>query len=438
MYYEKKCAYCGKIFNSKRFTAQFCSPSCYAKKKRENQNKEKVDNYQKDQSLPVPILHEGYLRYRHVCEYCGKSFLSPKENVKFCSKSCYRKQIRGLKKDEASTQKLKEKKEIAEYYAEHYKGKSMAYPKTCALCGQRFVAHKITTIFCSTSCARKFRRHQSNEEKKNRITHETSLQVIARQNRAVCYKDNLRPSEAAEYLGLERTTIYRYIKQGILVTAQLPGVTLIRRDSLENLLIEGCRFRPERISRERKVPEVSTSPVISDSSEYISIADAAKAYGLPLNVTQNYLRRSSLKFERFRNIRFYKRVEVDILMRKREKNRYPDISEWYTVEDIMERFGLTRKGVYDFVYKHDIPKRKDGLKASYSKQHVDEIFVGTDNLNIDYYTPEEIVQKYKFDKRRLYKLVQRLGLPKRNVSGKLWIEKAPFDEFMTLNSLPPV
>ena len=151
MYFQRKCRFCGKVFETKRYPNQFCSQSCYFKSKRAQRNAAKVNaikqanpelqpviqdgngSCQKDQSLHVPILHEGYLRYRHVCEYCGKSFLSPNENVKFCSKSCYRKQIRGLKKDEASTQKLKEKKEIAEYYAEHYKGKSMTYPKTLLL-----------------------------------------------------------------------------------------------------------------------------------------------------------------------------------------------------------------------------------------------------------------------------------------------------------------
>jgi predicted DNA-binding transcriptional regulator AlpA len=181
------------------------------------------------------------------------------------------------------------------------------------------------------------------------------------------------------------------------------------------------------------MPEVQHSPVVEQSGEYISIAEAAQAYGLPLNVTQNYLRRSNLEFLRFRNIRFYLRSDVDRLLRSREKARHPEITEWYTVEDIMANYAMDRKSVYNFVSTHEFPRRKDGLKAKYSKSHVDELLSRTSGILDDYYTADQIEEKYAFDKRRLYKLVNRIGIPKRNISGKLYIEKEAFDKFMSLN-----
>ena len=94
---------------------------------------------------------------------------------------------------------------------------------------------------------------------------------------------------------------------------------------------------------------------------------------------------------------------------------------------------MDRKSVYNFVYSKDIPKKKDGLKAKYSKSHVDDLLSGGALLKENYYTAEQIEEKYAFDRRRLYKLISRIGISKRNVSGRLYVDRSEFDSFMLLN-----
>ena len=74
----------------------------------------------------------------------------------------------------------------------------------------------------------------------------------------------------------------------------------------------------------------------------------------PLNVTLDYLRRSNLPFERFRNARLYIREDVDSLRRKRERGRHPQIEEWYTVDEIMIEYEITRK-------QYSLAKRQNSL-----------------------------------------------------------------------------
>lgn len=431
MYFQRKCRFCGKVFETKRYPNQFCSQSCYFKSKRAQRNAAKVNAIKQANPELQPVIQDGYVRYRHTCAYCNNEFISVRPEASFCSKRCYQKQVRGLKADKAKEQRSQEIQERAEYYNERFRGKALKFMKVCPVCNREFVALKVTTVFCSSKCARTFRQNQSNEERRRKVTTQTlELELSKAKTKS---NDMLRPEEAAEYLRVSRSTINRYIAKGIVKAVLLPGVTLIARDSLDQLFKDGRSFRDTRVQNRRAMPEVVHSPVVEQSEDYISISEASRAYGLPLNVTQNFLRRSSLEFVRFRNIRFYLRKDVDRLLKARERARHPDIVEWYTVEDIIEKYAMDRKSVYNFVSSHDIPKKKDGLKAKYSKSHVDDLLCRTADVLSDYYTADQIEEKYAFDKRRLYKLISRIGIPKRNISGKLYVEKEAFDKFMLLN-----
>ena len=49
----------------------------------------------------------------------------------------------------------------------------------------------------------------------------------------------------------------------------------------------------------------------------------------------------------------------------------PEIKEWYSTQDMQEKFGMTLTAIYSFVSKNAIPKKKVGIMVYYSKKHVD-------------------------------------------------------------------
>lgn len=431
MYIQRKCKYCGQVFSTKRYPNQFCSQSCYFKHKRAERNAAKVKAIKEANPDANPVIQDGYIRYSHTCSCCGKRFLSVRPSASFCSKSCYRRNVKGLKSDSANTAKAEMDRERAEYYNERYRGRPMKFLKTCPVCGKEFAASKVTTIFCSSGCAKKYRTSQDHDLRRKRVNEDMIQRELNSAKRE--YGDMMRIDEVASYLGVSRSSVKRYVARGIISCVRMPGVTLIQKSGLDDLFRESRVFRNPRSKRDRVMPEVEHSPVLERSDDYISIAEAAEAYGLPLNVTQNFLRRSDLEFVRFRNVRFYNREDVDKLMRARQRARHPEITEWYTVDDIMSIYAMDRKSVYNFVYSKDIPKKKDGLKAKYSKSHVDDLLSGGALLKENYYTAEQIEEKYAFDRRRLYKLISRIGISKRNVSGRLYVDRSEFDSFMLLN-----
>jgi len=108
----------------------------------------------------------------------------------------------------------------------------MSIQKICEWCGKPFIAPKSTTKYCSKGC------------KDKAIT--VSKQIILTEceqtkssnfvkSTSPTRKEFLSPKDLAQLLGVSRTTIYRYIQDGLIPVLQLPGKTLVRRRDLDAL-----------------------------------------------------------------------------------------------------------------------------------------------------------------------------------------------------------
>ena len=416
MGFVKKCQWCGTEFTTKRYPTQFCCNTCYNKHKRAAKNKRKLELIKQYDSHIDVVIEDGKLRYVKECDHCGKEFKSPRPDGRFCCTRCH---------DAHNRKKKHEYKEVITREERHkiLSGKFLPLKKFCTNCGKEFTAYKQTTMFCSSACAKKYRIRQTLEERATKVTTESLRQEVQRVENMFASKDILRMNDVCKYLSLSRTTVYRYIEQGIIKPLVLPGMLLFKKDSLDQLFRDGVRYR-EAIPQTHKAPSISIqSQTFLQSDDYI----AARVYDLPLNVAQNYLRRSKLPFERFRNVRLYKRDDVDKLLRKRERDSHPEIGEWYTVEDIMSEYEMTRKQVYNLMgVNPKVPRKKAGQKTCYSKIHIDRLLKPSEDLSF-YYTPTEVVEKYHIELRRLYKVAKRLGFRSYSSSGRIWYLKEDVD-----------
>ena len=422
MGFEKTCECCGKKFVTKRYPTKYCSQQCYFKVRRTRKNERKMKlMLQYDSAFPV-VCQDGILRYPKVCDHCGKEFMAPRPNGRFCCTKCHDAHDRKARQEYKDVVTSEERRNIL-------KGKFLPLKKYCTHCGKEFTAFKQTTMFCSSACAKKYRIHQDITYRATKVTAQSVQQERSRVTYKWADKEVLTASAAAEYLGVSRKSIYRWAAQGILKTVTLPGEFLISKESIKKMFEDGVSFRQTRRAAEPVLPEFQGTPVYQHNNEYITITEASELYEVPLNVMQHWLRRSDLEFERFRNIRFYKREEVDALVKKRKRNSHPEITAWYSVDEIMIEFGLTRKQVYNFTGTHkSLPKKKENGITYYSKKHVDNLLRPKVDMH-DFYTPIEVVDKYGIDLRRLYKVAKRMGFESYTSSGKIWYKKLDVDAF---------
>lgn len=121
---------------------------------------------------------------------------------------------------------------------------------------------------------------------------------------------------------------------------------------------------------------------------------------------------------------------IDAYFAKKAPN--PDITEWYSTQEIQEKFGMTLSAVYCFASKNAIPKKKEGIMVYYSKKHVDIAKGVAAPEEPKYYTVPEAMEKFNLTRDQLYHYATYHNIPKVKKGKYTLISKAEL-----INYLPP-
>lgn len=78
-----------------------------------------------------------------------------------------------------------------------------------------------------------------------------------------------------------------------------------------------------------------------------------------------------------------------------------DLDNYYTMDQVMEMYGMTRTNAMSFVTYHKVPRVNRNGKAYYSKIHIDSIKQKGNEVDPDWYTYEEISEKYGLTKDQI-------------------------------------
>ena len=190
---------------------------------------------------------------------------------------------------------------------------------------------------------------------------------------------------------MSRATLYRYLLNGLIPAVQFKGKTKIRRSSLEKIF-----DTPKQYQKHTKSPH---TPI----TDFYTTAEVASKYG----VNESWI----FKVGKEQNIpKVFKRGKTYWSAKHFDKyfaSKAPDsnITEWYSVEDLTEKFGMTTCAIYSFVSRFAIPKKKIKRQGSYSKKHVD-IAKGLAKAEPEYYTTAEAMEKYNLTRDQLYHYVK--------------------------------
>lgn len=227
------------------------------------------------------------------------------------------------------------------------------YTKICEFCGKTFIAQKINTRTCSHACASALYKQQAKE---TAISADRARQK-AQKRASLKDMDYLSITDAATLLGISRPTLYKFIKEHNVEVNHIGARTLrIRRSDLEQYI------KPqEQIAAPEEVKAISRAGLIS-KKEAIEIYDISEAY------FYKKLKIARLPQTIIEGRNFYPKAKLDLIFKK---NKYPDITEWYTVDEVIEKFTLTRQSVYDYLVNHPMPRKRDGRICLVSKSHWD-------------------------------------------------------------------
>lgn len=288
--------------------------------------------------------------------------------------------------------------------------------KVCEYCGTVFYAQKLTTRFCSHRC--------NNLAYKERVRHkriqevETKVQTVISEQPISDFKDKeyLSFKEAATLLGLSKQAIYKMVYAGKLQAFRISSrLSFIRKGDIDRML----EARPY----EQRHPK-DTIPI----TDFYTTAEVKEKFNVAESWVFAIAKKNNIPRTFNRGKTYWSKKHIDAYFAKKAPN--PDITDWYSTQEIQEKFGMTLSAVYCFVSKNAIPKKKEGIMVYYSKKHVDIAKGVAAPEEPQYYTVPEAMKKFNLTRDQLYHYATYHNIPKVKKGKYALISKAELDKLL--------
>lgn len=292
---------------------------------------------------------------------------------------------------------------------------SIRITKICQWCGVEFVAQKVSTKYCSHRCANLAYKQAVRDKRVKQAEAETLSIKLEKPIENVKDKEYLSFAQAGKLLGLSRQAVYNMVKAGNLKASKISSrLSFIRRVDIDAML----ENRPYKTLYPKDAVPITDFYTTAEIKEKFGVKESwiyeiAKEHNIPRT------------FNRGRT--YWSKKHIDSYFAKKAPDA--SITEWYSVAELQEKFGMTLSAIYTFVYKNVIPKRKEGKMVYYSKKHFDIAKGIATPEELKYYTIPEAMEKYNLTRDQLYHYVKYHNITRIKVGKYTKILRSELDKF---------
>ena len=284
--------------------------------------------------------------------------------------------------------------------------------KKCEWCGKLFIAHKTSTRCCSHRCANLAYKERTRQKRVSEFQTMVNQQI---EKEDCIDKDFFTPSEAAKYIGISRATFYRYLETNLIKSVQLKRKTIIRKRDIEALFDNASPYK-------KHLPRSKQS-----ITDFYTIAEIKEKFGVKESWIYEIAKEHNIPRTFNRGRTYWSKKHIDSYFAKKAPDA--SITEWYSVAELQEKFGMTLSAIYTFVYKNVIPKRKEGKMVYYSKKHFDIAKGIATPEEPQYYTIPEAMEKYNLTRDQIYHYVKYHNITRIKVGKYTKILRSELDKF---------
>jgi len=235
--------------------------------------------------------------------------------------------------------------------------------RICEHCQKEFEAKTTVTRFCSKTCnsaALKQKHRQTKIVKSNN----ESIKIKDKQQIGggvpVKDKEVLTITNAANYLSVSKRTIYNWLNSGLIVGKRMTNrkVLILKSDLLAVFESNQVYEKPKAIERK---------PI----TEFYTIEEIKDKFNVGNTWVFNIIKKNNIPKTKYNGKTHVSKKHIDKYFEAMDKD-VSNISEWYSVQDIIDKYGLSKDQVYTRINRFAIPRKKEGKYSRISKKHFDE------------------------------------------------------------------
>jgi excisionase family DNA binding protein len=242
-------------------------------------------------------------------------------------------------------------------------------------------------------------------------------EIRERSRQKLLSQEFLSVSSAATLLSISRPTVYKMIANGELKTIRISErIVRIKRTDLEQIhsVIAPINTPIAEISKAKE--------------EYIGVSEALQQFNISPTWFYRKIKTAEIKPAIIDGKTLYPLQPLKKLFAKKQ---YADIAEWYTVAEIVEKFGVSKQYVYEYASDHKLPRKKQGIEVLISKYHWDQSKGLDPAENENYYTVPQATEKYSIGRGHLYDVIRAHKIPKITRGRNIMIHREKLDKIMS-------
>ena len=309
----------------------------------------------------------------------------------------------------------------------------MKQVRKCKYCGKEFVARNGMQKYCCEECQTKAKEAR----KKRQLDFMNAVEPVI----DLQCQEYLTFAKAAILMGCSRQYVYKLVNEGKLAASRISSrMAFIRKADIEKMLAGNPYHRVLPTNRPKKasVPttkegkanskNVESNAQESEVLDYISGEEVMRIYKVKKSWLYTSAKRNQVPVCRIAGMNYYSRKHMDALFGKSAD--VEAVSEWLTMKDTQELYGMSAASVRSNAYRHHIPTKRKFGQTYYSKDHFEQLR-RTDIVNDDrYYTAREAAEKYGMSTANIGIIAKKNSIATIKVGVKNLIPKADFDRIM--------
>ena len=248
-------------------------------------------------------------------------------------------------------------------------------------------------------------------------------------------------AKAAILMGCSRQYVYKLVNEGKLAASRISSrMAFIRKADIEKMLAGNPYHRVLPTNRPKKsIPQTTKKSKANAMTaqnnaqelevlDYISGEEVMRIYKVKKSWLYTSAKRNQVPVCRIAGMNYYSRKHMDALFGKSAD--VEAVSEWLTMKDTQELYGMSAASVRSNAYRHHIPTKRKFGQTYYSKDHFEQLR-RTDIVNDDrYYTAREAAEKYGMSTANIGIIAKKNSIATIKVGVKNLIPKADFDRIM--------
>lgn len=217
-------------------------------------------------------------------------------------------------------------------------------------------------------------------------------------NVSINQKSYLSITEAATFLGVSRPTIYLRMQSGELPYNQISSRTIrIPVDALRNL--QSSSSAPKAQSKIKK----------DDLRNYITRDEVLKLYQIEKSKFHKVVAKHGVGSIRYGQKVLYPKTQIHEIF---HKEIHPEVSEWYTTEELAAREQITRKHICTIAHKLGIAVKRAGSVCYIDKKGWDQRKFAPAVLEKNYMTVDQAKKHYHIGGHHFYEAINASNIEK--------------------------